>query len=188
MAQQGFDISKYITAADIVSAVTAGTIAYVTYKTKQDEPKPEQPQGQQPQGQPQPEQPVRPQPQATPTAADAANTAISLPTTLPKDPADAWTQLRAALGEDNGYDSPAAIFRELAAPKGYEGYTKIGEVGEFCTPEKMMALAKFLAVPGNAKTLMAHAVNLATMGGMRQASDWTVGFNLGLAAKAMVGQ
>ena len=51
MAQQGFDISKYITAADIVSAVTAGTIAYLTYKTKQDEPKPEQPQGQQPQGQ-----------------------------------------------------------------------------------------------------------------------------------------
>lgn len=53
MAQQGFDISKYITAADIVSAVTAGTIAYLTYKTKQDEPKPEQPHGQQatPQGQ-----------------------------------------------------------------------------------------------------------------------------------------
>lgn len=41
-----FDISKYITTQDVVAAVTAGTIAYLTYKTKQDEPTPEQPQGQ----------------------------------------------------------------------------------------------------------------------------------------------
>ena len=43
---EGFDIGKYITAADIVSAVAAGTIAYLTYKTKQDEPTPKQPRGQ----------------------------------------------------------------------------------------------------------------------------------------------
>ena len=43
---EGFDISKYITTQDVVAAVTAGTIAYLTYKTKQDEPAPEQPQGQ----------------------------------------------------------------------------------------------------------------------------------------------
>ena len=43
---EGFDISKYITSQDVVAAVTAGTIAYLTYKTKQDEPAPEQPQGQ----------------------------------------------------------------------------------------------------------------------------------------------
>ena len=69
MEQQGFDISKYITAADIVSAVTAGTIAYLTYKTKQEEPKPEQPQqGQQPQAaQPRGQAPAA-QPQAQPQA------------------------------------------------------------------------------------------------------------------------
>ena len=69
MARQGFDISRYITAADIVSAVTAGTIAYLTYKTKQEEPKPEQPQqGQQPQAaQPRGQAPAA-QPQAQPQA------------------------------------------------------------------------------------------------------------------------
>lgn len=68
MAQQGFDISKYITAADIVSAVTAGTIAYLTYKTKQED-QPSQPgQEQQPQGQqPQAEQPA---PQVSPDVDD----------------------------------------------------------------------------------------------------------------------
>ena len=69
MARQGFDISRYITAADIVSAVTAGIIAYLTYKTKQEEPKPEQPQqGQQPQAaQPRGQAPAA-QPQAQPQA------------------------------------------------------------------------------------------------------------------------
>lgn len=43
-----FDISKYITTQDVVAAVTAGTIAYLTYKTKQDEPTPEQPQAAEP--------------------------------------------------------------------------------------------------------------------------------------------
>lgn len=43
-----FDISKYITTQDVVAAVTAGTIAYLTYKTKQDEPTPEQPQAAKP--------------------------------------------------------------------------------------------------------------------------------------------
>ena len=48
MAEQNFDISKYITTQDVVAAVTAGTIAYVTYNTNQNEPKPEQPQAAEP--------------------------------------------------------------------------------------------------------------------------------------------
>ena len=70
MTQQGFDISKYITAADIAGAVAAGAVAYLTYKTKQEEPKPEQPQqGQQPQAaQPQAAQPRGQAPAAQPQA------------------------------------------------------------------------------------------------------------------------
>ena len=43
MAEQNFDISKYITAQDVVAAVTAGTIAYVTYNTNQNEPQAAEP-------------------------------------------------------------------------------------------------------------------------------------------------
>ena len=43
MAESNFDISKYITAQDVVAAVAAGAVAYLTYRTKQDEPTPEQP-------------------------------------------------------------------------------------------------------------------------------------------------
>ena len=39
MADEGFDISKYITAADIVAAVTAGVIAYIKNKPKVDDKK-----------------------------------------------------------------------------------------------------------------------------------------------------
>lgn len=39
MAEEGFDISKYITAADIVAAVTAGVIAYIKNKPKVDDKK-----------------------------------------------------------------------------------------------------------------------------------------------------
>ncbi len=48
MAEQGFDISKYITAADIAAAVTAGIVAYMSNNAQaQDE---QQPQVKQPQG------------------------------------------------------------------------------------------------------------------------------------------
>lgn len=43
MAEQNFDISKYITAQDVVAAVTAGAIAYMTYNTNQNEPQAAEP-------------------------------------------------------------------------------------------------------------------------------------------------
>lgn len=61
MAEQGFDISKYITAADIVSAVTAGIVAYIRNKPKVDKKKP-QPQ--------QPQEPTAPAAEPAPSAND----------------------------------------------------------------------------------------------------------------------
>lgn len=60
---EGFDISKYITAADIAAAVTAGIVAYIRNKPKVDKKKP-QPQ--------QPQEPTAPaaEPAPAPTAND----------------------------------------------------------------------------------------------------------------------